>query len=210
MEAQLVTTRSASRLHVFLSRLLSKVGYKHRLYLECPFESGGDVDASDASVSIRELRTIDADSFVEFREGPDAALFLKRIQSGQRCYAAFVADRLASVSWAAQGTPTLWAFNADFRIGDDVVYVFDSYTHPDFRGRRLQASIFQGIRLDSDDKGVRTAVTFVAATNTANLRSRARLGFVISGAVRRLRVGPWVWYFSSGNAPELKRHSPNP
>jgi L-amino acid N-acyltransferase YncA len=207
MEAELLTTRSASRLHVFLSRTLSKAGYKHRLYLECPFESGGGVEASDASVSIRELRTVDADCFVEFRQGPDAALFLERIQSGQRCYAAFVADRLASVSWAAQGTPTLWAFNADFRIGDDVVYVFDSYTHPDFRGRRLQASIFQAIRLDHEDRKVRKAVTFVAATNTANLRSRARLGFVISGAVRRLRVGPWIWYFSSGNAPELKRHS---
>jgi L-amino acid N-acyltransferase YncA len=209
MEAQQVSTGNASGLHVFLSRLLAKAGYKHRLYLECPFEGGGRVDASDASVSVRELRTTDADSFVTFREGPDAALFLERRESGQRCYAAFVGDRLASVSWVAMGSATLWAFTTDFSIDDDAIYIFDSYTHPDFRGRRLQASIFQAICREYNERGVRNAVTFVAATNSANLRSRARLGFVISGAVRRLRAGPWVWYFSSGKAPMLKRHSSN-
>ena len=159
------------------------------------------------SVTLRELSSDDVDSFVTFRQGPDAALFLGRIRGGQRCYAAIVDARVASVTWAVQGDATLWAFDADFRIEDDVVYLFDSYTHPDFRGLRLQASIFEAIREDHRDSGVRKAVTFVAATNTANLRSRARLGFTVSGAARRVRIGPWVWYASAGGAPNLKRHS---
>ena len=129
-----------------MSRLLAKAGYKHRLYLECPLESREQVDTSNTSVIVRELTAADADSFVIFRPGPDVALFLERIQTGQRCYAAIVDTRLASVSWAVQGTATLWAFNADFQIDDDVVYLFDSFTHPDFRGRRLQASIYRAIQ----------------------------------------------------------------
>jgi L-amino acid N-acyltransferase YncA len=209
MEAQQVPTGSASSLQVFLSRLLAIAGYKHRLYLEGAIENGARTVTADASAIIRELRTTDADSFVTFRDGPDAALFLERRKSGQRCYAAFVGDRLASVSWVAMGSATLWAFTADFSIDDDAIYIYDSYTHLDFRGRRLQASIFHAICRDYNERGVRNAVTFVSATNLANLRSRTRLGFVISGAVRRLRAGPWIWYFSSGNAPMLKRHSPN-
>jgi GNAT superfamily N-acetyltransferase len=158
-------------------------------------------------MTVRELSSDDADSFVMFRQGPDTALFLGRIRGGQRCYAAIVDARLASVTWAVQGDATLWAFDADFRIDDDVVYLFDSYTHPDFRGRRLQASIFQAIREGHRDRGVRKAVTFVAATNTANLRSRARVGFTVSGVACRFQLGPWAWYVSTGKAPNLKRHT---
>jgi L-amino acid N-acyltransferase YncA len=206
MAAQQVNTGNASGLHAFLSRLLAKAGYKHRLYLECPIVGGSRAVVAEASVSIRKLGLGDADRFVRFRQGPDAALFHERIRSGQQCYAAIVGDSLASVTWAAQGAATLWAFMADFRIDGDVVYVFDSYTDPDFRGRRLQASIFQAIRHDCENNATRKAVTFVAATNTANLRSRARLGFTVSGAVRRLRLGRLDWFFSTGNAPELRRH----
>jgi GNAT superfamily N-acetyltransferase len=193
-------------LRIFLSRVLARAGYQHRLFLECPLKENGLTASPTASVDVRELEASDAESFVTFRRGPDIGLFLERIRDGQCCFAAFVDTELASVTWAVQGTATLWAINADFDVDNDVVYVFDSYTHPDFRGKRLQAAIFQQIGRAYVDNGVREAVTFVAATNSANLRSRGRLGFTVSGAVRRFRIGPLVWYLSTGNAPELRRH----
>jgi ribosomal protein S18 acetylase RimI-like enzyme len=185
---------------------LAKAGYKHRLFLECLLGSDGRADTSYPPVNIRELGLADTDWFVKFRSGPGRALFRERIRTGQRCYAAIVNGRLASVSWVVQGSATLWAFTADFCIDDDAIYIFDSYTHPDFRGRRLQASIFQAIRRGYEDSGVRKAVTFVSETNTANLKSRTRLGFAVSGAVSRLRMGPFIRYSSMGNAPELRRY----
>ena len=156
-------------------------------------------------VDVRELEATDADAFVAFRQGPDAELFLTRLQRGQRCFAAFVGSRLASVSWAVRNQATLWALNADFCVEDGAAYIFDSYTHPEFRGKRLQSSIFERICEYCKDKNVGKVVTFVAATNTANLRSRARHGFAVAGEVRRFRFGPLVWYRSTGGAPELER-----
>jgi ribosomal protein S18 acetylase RimI-like enzyme len=188
--------------------VLAKAGYKHRLFLECLLGSDGQADASYSPVDIRELELADTERFVKFRNGPGRALFCERIRTGHRCCAAIVDGQLASVSWIVERSATLWAFTADFCIDNDAVYIFDSYTHPDFRGQRLQASIFQVICRDCLKKGLRKAVTFVSETNSANLRSRARLGFVVTGAVRRFRMGPFVRYFSTGNAPKLKRHDP--
>jgi L-amino acid N-acyltransferase YncA len=185
---------------------LAIAGYQHRLYLECLPGSSGHKATKAESVDVRELETKDADAFVAFRQGPDADLFLARLQRGQRCFAAFVGSRLASVSWAVKNQATLWALNADFYVEDGTAYIFDSYTHPEFRGKRLQSSIFQRICEYCKDKKIGKIVTFVAATNNANLRSRTRLGFAVTGAVRRLRFGPLVWYLSTGSAPELERH----
>ena len=205
-ETQLVTIANTSRWRVFSSRVLVKAGYKHRLFLECLLGNDGRADTSFPPVNIRELELADTDRFVKFRNGPGRALFCERIRTGQRCYAAIVNGRLASVSWVVQGSATLWAFTADFFIDDDAIYILDSYTHPDFRGRRLQASMFKAIHRGCEDNGVRKAVTFVSETNTANLKSRTRLGFAASGAVRRFRMGPFIRYSSTGNAPELRRH----
>jgi L-amino acid N-acyltransferase YncA len=176
------------------------------LYLECLLGSNVPKATKAEVVDVRELEAKDADAFVAFRQGPGADLFLARLQCGQHCFAAFVESRLASVSWAVRKQATLWALNADFCVEDGTAYIFDSYTHPEFRGKRLQSSIFERICEYCRDKNVGKVVTFVAATNTANLRSRARLGFAVTGAVRRLRFGPLVWYLSTGSAPDLERH----
>ena len=185
---------------------MARAGFEHRLFLECLLDSSGHKPTKAEPVDVRELEAKDADAFVAFRQGPSVDLFHARLQCGQRCFAAFIESRLASVSWAVEDQATLWALNADFRVEDGTAYIFDSYTHPEFRGKRLQSSIFQRIFEYCRDKNVGKVVTFVAATNTANLRSRTRLGFAVTGAVRRLRFGPLVWYLSTGGAPELERH----
>jgi len=185
-------------------RLLGKLIYRRVLALECNFERQFTDISPKASVDIRKLGAEDTSAFVDFRSGPDRSVFLARLEQGHACYAATYDDRIASVSWIALNSATLWLLNANFRLERDELYVYDSYTHPDFRGQRLQGQIFEFIRREFTAAGIRRAITFVVPENVANLKSRARLGFTEIGMVRRVRLGSWVHFLSSENAPVLK------
>lgn len=175
------------------------------LALECPLATASTGPVTPAK-QVRLLNAADAEDFVVFRQGPDADLFLNRIGRDRVCYAAICDGRIASVSWVALERATLWRLNGDFDLGGDEIYVYDSYTHPDFRGRRLQASIFEAIRDDFAANGYRRALTFVVPENIANLRSRARVGFSACGMIRRFTAGPFTLFRPAGRCPPFTLH----
>lgn len=187
-------------------RALATVGYRRALFLECPFRQHFEEISPKKSVEIRLLGTEDADAYIVFRRGAHESDFLTRLSAGRQCYAALCHGRIASVSWTAVGDATLWLLNGDFHLEQDAVYVYDSFTLPDFRGLRIQAPIFEAIRRDFEVAGYCRAVTFVVPENIPNLRSRGRLGFSACGITRRFRFGPWVQFSSSARAPVLKLH----
>jgi len=189
-----------------LFRLLGKLMYRRVLVLECDLGRQFTDTSTKTSVDIRRLGPADTSAFIDFRSGPDRSIFLARLKQGHACYAAICADRIVSVSWIALSNATLWLLDADFRLDLDQLYIYDSYTHPDHRGLRLQAQIFEDIRREFGAAGVRRAITFVVPENVANLKSRARLGFTKVGIVRRVRFGTQVRFLSSENAPVLTVH----
>ena len=188
----------------FFSRLLARLGYQVRQFLVCRLAKRDTVSVSATGATVRKLVVADADEIVAFRTGPDASLFQERLHSGQQCFAAILDTRIASVSWVASHRATIWALDADFRLNANTAYIFDSYTHPDFRGMRLQAAIFEDVLQACASAGIDEIVTFVEPTNIANIRSRARLGFHEAGKVRRFQLGRRSWYFSAGSAPQLE------
>lgn len=189
-----------------LFRLLGKLMYRRVLVLECDLGLQFSDTSTKTSVDIRKLGPADTCAFIDFHSGPGRSVFHARLEQGHECYAAICADRIMSVSWIALNNATLWLLDADFRLDRDQLYIYDSYTHPDHRGLRLQAQIFEDIRREFAAAGIRRAITFVVPENVANLRSRARLGFSEIGMVRRVRLGKWVRFLSSENAPVLTVH----
>lgn len=178
--------------------------YCRALYLECPLDKPLEVALPNIDYTIRLLRPEDAPAYVHYRRGAFEENFLWLLEAQQRCYAAFIGDRIASTSWIATRKGTMWMLDADFDLDNDVVYIYDSFTHPDFRGLRIQAAVFDALRRDLVAAGYRRAVTLVTPENAPNLHSRRRLGFKRRGMIRRLRLGSWTKFLASGAAPLLK------
>ena len=135
-------------------------------------------------------------------------MFCRRLERGHQCFAALVNDRVASVSWVARDRATLWIISGDVLLSPDECYVYDSYTHPDFRGQRLQGPVFTAIFEALANGPLNRAITFVFADNVANLRSRARMGFEVCGDVQCFRLPGRRLYRSRGRTPAVTRHAP--
>jgi ribosomal protein S18 acetylase RimI-like enzyme len=104
------------------------------------------------------------------------------------CYGAIHGDRLASYGWYALGSvEPEHAAGAALGLPPDVAYMYKVFTHPDFRGRRLNAACMEGALEALGPRGVDRLVSLVYWSNEPSLRSCERLGFRRLGL---LVVGP--------------------
>jgi hypothetical protein len=100
------------------------------------------------------------------------------------CLAAFHGDRLASYSWYARNS-----VDGQDHVGvpmsypTDVVYMFNAYTHPEYRGRGLFCLGVAIAAKELAEQGVTKVITTINSTNFASLRSCHRLGFVSLGRI---------------------------
>lgn len=189
-------------------RILGKIGYRRLLTLERRLDRPLEPVNARINSTIRRLTTADQEAFADCRQGRYQELFRRRLERGHECFGALVNERVASVSWIARNRATLWIISGDVLLSPDECYVYDSYTHPHFRGQRLQGPIFTAIFEALADSFCNRAITFVFPDNVANLRSRARMGFEVCGDVQCFRLPGYRLYRSRGCSPVVTRHNP--
>ncbi len=86
--------------------------------------------------------------------------------------------RVAHYGWYALGS-----IEGEHHMGvpmsfpDDVAYMYNAFTHPDFRGRRLHGTAMALALRSLADRGITKLLSTVEWTNYASLRSFERLGF---------------------------------
>lgn len=153
------------------------------------------LDASATAVTaavpaeIRELGAADARDYLAFRsEAPTR--FLRRLHAGHACFAARHDGRIVAATWVAVGRGRLEYLGRDVLLAPDEIYLFDSFTASELRGRRLFPAIFAVIAATYRARGYRHAVTCIAVHNRSSRRSRERSGFRRIGTVRRLPRKP--------------------
>lgn len=178
----------------FLLRSTAFMGYRVSIWfvgwyvrpLDRPIEP---VDARlDAIVS--ELATGDVDEYLRFHSNLSREQYLRRLNERQTCFAARdSAGTLASVTWAAVRHVWIDFVDRDVGLEDDEVYLYDSYTAPDFRGQRLQPFLGQRILTHFRDCDYRQAVVIIAPENRSNISSRKRSGFFRTGWLFRIQIG---------------------
>lgn len=186
-------------------RSLAALGYQRTGCLVVRLDEAGASQPPTVPVHVRMLTAEDAEAYVAFRRGAAVSDVHERLGRGFVCYAGWCEGRLASVTWVATGRALLWMLEAQFDVAPDQVYLFDSFTHPDFRGQRIQSAVFAALRADALAAGRTRGMTFVIPENRPNMKSRGRMGFVREGLVGRVKLGPLQWYFSRGRAPALRR-----
>jgi hypothetical protein len=149
-------------------------------------------------ITVAELGLADTTVYVEFRRGATPAQFRSRLERGCRCYVARADGATVSALWIATQRGRIEAFDEDFELGPKQMYSFDSFTLPEHRGRRIQGEMFTQICKAYVARGIEQAVVLTGPENQATMRSRGRSGFVRTGGIARITVGPWRWGFSWG------------
>jgi len=107
---------------------------------------------------------------------------------GDRCYALFDGDTLASYGWYSDlPSPIDEHFALHFDRG--YTYMYKGYTVPAYRGLRLHAvGMCRALRAFTLE-GKEGLISYVQSNNFASLRSVARMGYRVFGEVYLLRVG---------------------
>lgn len=185
---------------------LAWLGYRRNLFLTCKLNSVERPSGSADPLDIELMTEGEVDEYIAFRRGARKTDIHSRFRLGFKCYAARYQDTMVSTTWVARGWAILWTFNARFALEEDQLYVFDSYTTPDFRGKRIQQQVFRRLAEDAIGVGCTDAVLFVDPQNRPNLKSRKRSGFVPKGSVTWIGIGTWNRYSSTEAAPILQKY----
>ncbi len=114
-------------------------------------------------------------------------------QAGYRCYGAWVGGTLAGYLWATTGRRHFGGYFGVIPLRDDEAFTGYVYVWPPFRGLGLAQALKERFRQDAAASGVRTIYWGIVDTNTASLKSAARVGALPLARWRYVRLGPWAW-----------------
>jgi|RhiMethySRZTD1v2_1073278.scaffolds.fasta_scaffold06869_3 hypothetical protein len=109
-------------------------------------------------------------------------------QRGDRCYALFQGETLASYGWYSD-LPSSIDDNFLLHFDPAYVYMYKGYTVPAYRGLRLHAVGMCRALREFTAEGKAGLISYVQSNNFASLRSVARMGYRIFGTVLLVRVG---------------------
>lgn len=150
-------------------------------------------DVREPSVdSSFQRRFLTPDEVRRYAEDPRNGLsphFADRVDGGfDMCFGAVHGDRLANYGWYAfTAVEPEHAAGVSLGLPTNVAYVYKAFTHPDFRGRRLNGACVAEAASVLSTQGVDLILAMIYWSNEGSLRSFKRLGFRRLGL---LVVGP--------------------
>ncbi len=187
----------------FLCRALAFLGYKGGIWvvgwyvrrLDSPIEPS----TLELEASLTELTDDDIEDYLHLHPTLSSAEYLERLHQGQSCYALREsAGTLITVTWTAVGRVLVDFIGRELTLKDDQVYLYDSYTAAEFRGKHLQPFICEQILTRFRDRGYRQAILIIGPENRSNISSRKHSGFVRAGLLFRFKIGSlcynWSWH----------------
>jgi GNAT superfamily N-acetyltransferase len=172
-------------------RLLARVGGRVLHWYRLPdLRSAGNLTAA-VPIRIEELGVSDSSGYLAFRRGATLEQYRARFETGYRCYVAHVDGKgIVSATWVATDRAWLHEFRKYLPLPADAIYVFDSYTLPEYRGKRISGALFAQISQIYCAAGFCQALTLTGPENAANIRSRTRSGFEPNGGIAQVGIGP--------------------
>lgn len=150
--------------------------------------------APDPSVQMRVLALEDAEALARHRgdlEHRRVADRIERLQSGQTCVAAWLDGEIASTIWLAFGTAWLPEIRRAIRLGPDEVFLYDSYTSEQLRGRGI--ATMRGLWTVGylRENGYRFAFGHTAPENRPAQGPPEKTGYSVLAIAGYVRLGPW-------------------
>jgi len=129
---------------------------------------------------------LDPENLMVLSKNPEYQLkrnFLEEaIGKGDECFAILDGGSLASYGWYAS-RPTKVSDELELHFNEGYVYMYNGYTHPNYRGQRLHAIGMTMALNHYLNRGYKGIVSWVEANNFSSLRSCYRMGYRDFGEV---------------------------
>ena len=180
-------------------RVLAMLGYRRWGWFERSLAEPLATVEARVPVRFAELERGQRAAYLAFRRGATAEQFLGRIDTGQRCFGAWLADRLMAVSWVS--TDRVRIGGVEYALEAGTLYIHDSFTSREARGQRLQGALGAYLFERYRRAGYRRAVTLIVPENRPNVANRTRSGFRRSGTLVSITIGPLRRIFLRGGCP---------
>ncbi len=150
-------------------------------------------------VKIDLLKETEIDEYLALYTGSNPSPVPGRFGAGHLCFAARYDGQIISASWAA--TEKAWShyLSREIPLGQDEVYVYDSFTKHDFRGLSISPAVRAEMIRYFRSAGYRRMIIAVIPENRSNIRAIQKVGFSPFGIMGYIKVGPWRWDFQKIN-----------
>lgn len=191
------TTLSYEGISGLLIRSVAFLGYKTGIwfvgwYIK-PIVESAESMVHDTAIDIVELTMTDVDDCIACNPGVTVEIYSKRLQAGSRCYAVRMNNQIVTTSWVATNRVWIDFIRREMTLSKSEVYIYDSYTHPEYRGKRLQAVMLQQVLAQYRKAGYRQIGVIIAPENRSNIKSRTRSGFKRSHWIFAIKAGRFHW-----------------
>lgn len=130
---------------------------------------------------------------------------VERAEAGQElCFGVFVNERLAGYGWCSFGTiDPRHCEGVAMSCPAHVAYTYKGFTHPEFRGRRLNGQRVLLAARQLAARRIEKIVALVDWTNTPSMRSCVDTGGTVLGRLVTIGLGRQRWPFSPKSAREI-------
>jgi ribosomal protein S18 acetylase RimI-like enzyme len=127
------------------------------------------------------IRLLDGAEFRQCTDGLRKSLsqrsFVERVERGNVCFALSVEGRIVHTAWVALRRGPIEYLRRDLALGEDEIFIFDSYTHPEYRSLHLATARAAFVAEFYAAKGFRRSLGVVAVENTAGLAVPEAVGY---------------------------------
>ncbi len=117
----------------------------------------------------------------------DKGFLEEALGKGDQCFAIMDGDALASYGWYSSRT-TKVSDKLRLHFNDRYVYMYNGFTHPQYRGQRLHAIGMTMALNHFLSRGYKGIVSWVEANNFSSLRSCYRMGYRDFGEIYVIRL----------------------
>jgi GNAT superfamily N-acetyltransferase len=159
----------------------------------------------DLDVECRPLLPSEADAYLRFRPDSSREDILCRLEEGRLCAAVWHEGAIIHAGWAGLGR--CWIEYLDMLVGlaSDTAYVYEVFTAPEHRGKRVSSVRWGLMKQWLLDRGVHREVAATWPENRAIARSVERGGYAAVGWIGWWGLGPlrrtFCRYSGAGPAP---------
>jgi ribosomal protein S18 acetylase RimI-like enzyme len=143
------------------------------------------------------------EALAQAMELPEPTEARRRLETGRRCLAGWLDDRIVTYGWLSLGDEEVGELERTYRIQPGDAYIWHCATLPERRGQGLYGALLSHINATLQAEGVRRAWIGANLENEPSLRAFARAGFrpVMEVAYARLFGLCALWMSAQRGAP---------
>jgi SAM-dependent methyltransferase len=173
-------------------KTLGELGYRRALLRECVLDEDLPEVTPRIPLTIELLANDQVEEYNAARRPADCTAAARRLAAGDRCFVARHEGRIVGTRWAATGTAWSAYLSRRLALAVDEVYMYDGFTAPDLRGRRIYSALACEMFRYYRRAGSRRALILVVPERGLE---HVPPGYRTIGTLGYVKLGKWRYNF---------------